>query len=371
MESRREDKHYSLPDYSGQVITHAPIGIIVTDEYGIIQQANPKAAILCGAPAPEALIGQALHPVPGGKESKPLDLMKIMRSAGPVSTRTFERTPFGAELKCDCTFVPLLTESGSPKGLLILLLDVREKLLLESQLFQQEKLSALDTIVSGVAHELNNPLTAILGYTEYLLSRDIDPDTRKYLSSIIEASQRCSAIVNSLRAFAQRQRTPKTLNSINDILEEMVALCAYQLRIDHIDLTLELDPALPIIHLQVREMQRVFLSIISNAQYALNLVDNRPRTLRIHTLANGPNINIVFEDNGIGMNQEVRNRVFDPFYTGRPQGEGIGMGLSVAHGVIRAHEGTITLESEPDQGTTLTISLPIRANDEDALPTAP
>jgi len=368
MDSKPMERRYSLPDYSGQVITHAPIGIIVTDEYGIIRQANPKAAVLCGAPAPEALAGQSLHPSPTGRQSEPLDLMKIMRSAGPVSTRTYERTPFGAELKCDCTFVPLANEDGSPKGLLILLLDVREKLMLESHLFQAEKLSALDTIVGGVAHELNNPLTAILGYTEYLLSRDVDPSMRKYLASIIEASQRCCTIVGNLRAFAQRQRAPKTEVNLNDILDEMVALCAYQLRVDRIDVTLELDPALPAIPLQVREIQRVFLSMISNAQYALESVEDRPRTLHIRTRLTATGIHVIFRDNGVGMTEEVRTRIFDPFFTGRSQGDGIGLGLSVAYGVVRNHNGSIAVESEPGKGATFTVELPNEGHEEEVQP---
>lgn len=371
MDSKPDKTHYSLPDYSGQVITHAPIGIIVTDEYGVIRQANPKAAALCGAPTPESLTGQRLHPSPTGGNSEPLDLMKIMRSAGPVSTRTYERTPFGAELKCDCTFVPLANDNGSPKGLLILLLDVREKLMLESHLFQAEKLSALDTIVGGVAHELNNPLTAILGYTEYLLSRDVDPAMRKYLASIVEASQRCCAIVGNLRTFAQRQRTPKTEANLNDILDEMVALCAYQLRVDRIDVTLELDSALPPIPLQVREMQRVFLSMISNAQYALEGVEDRPRTLRIRTCLTATGIHVIFTDNGVGMPEEVRARVFDPFFTGRSQGDGIGLGLSVAYGVVRNHNGSIIAESEPGKGATFTVELPTGGCDEDVRPMSP
>lgn len=343
-------------DFSSVAVTQAPMGILLTDEQGVIRKANARAAQLFGAPRPEDLEGQRIQPSVSGNQNEPLDLPRIARAAATVSHRIYERTAFASEIKCDCTFVPMGGEDG---GLLVFLQDVREKLLLENNLFQAEKLSALDTIVGGVAHELNNPLTAILGYTEYLLGRDIDPASRKYIVSILEAAQRCTAIVDSLRVFAQRNCTPKTTASVNRILEEVIGLCSYQLRIDKVDVTMELDPAIPEIPLQVREFQRVFLSVIVNAQHAFLGVTGRQKTLHVRTVLTGSGIHITFTDNGAGMSEDVRSRVFDPFFTTRSLGEGIGLGMSVAYGIVRNHQGSISVQSEEGQGSAFSIELPV------------
>ncbi len=369
MTCENEETYYNLPDYAGAVITHAPIGIILTDAQGIVRQANPKAAQLCGAPSPDALIGQHANAGKADPDLQaPMNFMELMKGGVPVTTRDSRRTPFGAELHCDCTFIPLQNEDGHPKGMLMLLLDVRNRLMLERSLFQAEKLAALDKIVGGVAHELNNPLTAILGYTEMLLADNPDSETRRRLARVNEEAQRCRKITESLHAFAQRSPMPITEMVINDVIEEIVSLSEYQLRLDEIRIELDLDDKVPSIPFQQVEMQRVILNIIVNAHRALTEVERPKRVLRISSELTGKAIRLSFVDNGCGMNEEVLRRAFDPFFSTRPQGYGIGLGLSTAYGIVREHSGKIWADSTEGEGTALMIELPVDSKGPEAVP---
>ncbi len=349
-----------LPDFTGALIKHAPIGIILTDEKTVIKHANPKAAMLCGAPTPASMVGLKMQwTEPDAVPNRAFDLHSIIESGMPASAYTSRTTPFGAQLRCDCTFIPIAENGGNSPGLLILLLDVKEKLQLERNVLEAEKLSALDTIVGGVAHELNNPLTSILGYTELLLSTEHPPEMHRRLAAISEEAERCRHIIENLLSFARRNEAPVLENDINATLREIVKLCAYQMRIENIVLSLRTDDRIPRISIQQRKLQQVFLAILMNAHQALRNVHDRPRILQVSSHFTGESILLKFRDNANGIPKSIRHKIFDPFFTTKPQGEGMGLGLSVAYGVIQEHHGAIHLDTEEGEGTTLTLEFPV------------
>ncbi len=228
----------------------------------------------------------------------------------------------------------------------------------QSRLVQSEKLSAIGQLVAGVAHELNNPLTGVLGYAQLLLRREKDPDGRRALERIDSEATRCKKIVQNLLTFARKQKTAKTLIDLNTALERALELRAYQMRLDNIEVVTELQRDLPQTMADFHQMQQAFLNIIVNAHQAMGEVEHRGR-LVLRSRAAGDRIVVELEDNGPGIPAALRERIFDPFFTTKEVGVGTGLGLSICYGIMEEHGGRITVASEPGQWTRFTVELPI------------
>ena len=228
---------------------------------------------------------------------------------------------------------------------------------LQQQLIQAEKVSATGELISGVAHELNNPLSVILGRTQMLLLAG-DEEKREDYEAIIKSVDRCRTITNNLLSFTREVVPEKKLISINDCIEQVLSIISYHLTADNISVWFDLDSELPQTMVDENQMEQVFLNVISNAQQAI-LEKKAPGNIVITSGRIGDDIVVSFKDNGIGMDKSVLNRVFDPFFSTKDVGEGTGLGLSVSLGIIRNHRGNIKISSEPDKGSEVTISLPI------------
>lgn len=229
----------------------------------------------------------------------------------------------------------------------------------QGQLFQAEKLSAIGELVAGVAHELNNPLTAVVGYAQLLLETCEDPEMCEDLERINREAQRSARIVQNLLAFARQQSSEKHSIELGQALDKAIDLLAYQLQVNNISLVREISPE-PMIALGDRyQLQQVFLNLITNAYQAMYKAYGRG-TLTIRTeRANGDTARIYFADDGPGVPTEIANRIFDPFFTTKDVGEGTGLGLSICLGIVQEHEGKIWLDQEVERGATFVIELPL------------
>jgi two-component system NtrC family sensor kinase len=221
-------------------------------------------------------------------------------------------------------------------------------------------MSSVGQLVSGVAHELNNPLTGITGFAQMLLLRDLDDQARKQVETIYAEAERASKIVSNLLTFARRRKSTKEPANANVLLERVLELRNYDLRVRNIDVQMELDPALPETMVDTNQLQQVFLNVVINAEQAMR-GNGDAGTLRIRTGVNGGNVRISFEDSGPGMSAETVRRIFDPFFTTKDAGEGTGLGLTISYGIIEEHGGRIWAESEPGRGTAFHIELPVLA----------
>lgn len=225
---------------------------------------------------------------------------------------------------------------------------------------QAQKLQALGTTIAGVSHELNNPLTGIVGYTQLLLASDIAPSVRARVDHIAMEARRAQRIVQNLLTFAQRQETRKSLHDINEVVHNVLTLQDYQLRVDGVKLTVDLSDELPKTLIDVNALQTVCLHIVNNAHQALIDSDKEDKRLTVRTFVEDHSIHISFEDSGAGISPENQARIFDPFFTTREPGAGPGLGLSVSYGIVQDHGGQILLSSTEGAGSTFTIVLPIR-----------
>jgi two-component system NtrC family sensor kinase len=219
-------------------------------------------------------------------------------------------------------------------------------------------MSSVGQLVSGVAHELNNPLTGIMGFAQLLLLRDLDETERRQVETIYSEADRASKIVSNLLTFARRRKAQKEQANLNTLIERVLELRNYDLRVRNIEIDIEMDPDLPETMLDTNQVQQVLLNIIINAEQAMRSESGDGR-LRIGTKAQRGSIVASFTDTGPGMSAETLRRIFDPFFTTKDAGDGTGLGLTISYGIIEDHGGRIWAESEVGRGTTFYIELPM------------
>jgi len=234
----------------------------------------------------------------------------------------------------------------------------------QAQLSHSEKLSAVGEFVAGVAHELNNPLTALIGYAELLQMSDVSEDDRDSLQRISSSAERCHKIVHSLLSFARQHPPERKLSNVNALVEAVIEILIYELRTNNIKVEKELSAHLPRLLVDPHQIQQVFLNIVNNARQAIEA--HRARGLiRITTGVAGQWVRITFQDDGPGISEENLAKIFNPFFTTKPVGKGTGLGLSLSYGIIQEHGGSITAASQLGRGTTFIIDLPITNTSED------
>ena len=222
---------------------------------------------------------------------------------------------------------------------------------------QSEKLGAMGSLLAGVAHELNNPLAIVMGRASLLEDKCADPGLRADAARIREAAERCGRIVRSFLAMARSRPATRTAVQINDLVRGAVDLLHYSLRTSGIALELQLQPDLPAMVADADKLGQVVMNLIVNAQQALASVD-LPRHLRIETGHDAERIRLRVADNGAGVSQADRERIFDAFFTTKAEGAGTGLGLSLSYGIVQKHGGQISVESELGKGAAFTVSLP-------------
>ncbi|OGQ55711.1 MAG: hypothetical protein A3J24_05030 [Deltaproteobacteria bacterium RIFCSPLOWO2_02_FULL_53_8] len=259
---------------------------------------------------------------------------------------------------------PFMDETETRGMAVVHIQDITDQRLMSQKLIQSDKLSSLGELVSGVAHELNNPLTGIMCFSELLIEDGLSADVTGKLRKINEASHRCKKIIDNLLTFARWKKPEKRYENINNIIIGSVDLRAYQLKIDNIELELDLDDDIPGTMLDENQIHQVFLNLINNGRDAI-METGRGGKIKITTSRKGDKIIIKFEDNGKGMSGEVAMRIFDPFFTTKSVGAGTGLGLSISYGIINEHGGAISVVSSAGSGATFIIELPILQRQDD------
>lgn len=323
----------------------------------------------------EELIGKplwALCAPEGWKVAEPnLRMLLEGRSVPPFELELIRRDQEPIYLEVSAQIMPNGTQVSS---LHCIARDLTERRRLEEQLVQSEKLSAIGQLVAGVAHELNNPLTSVSGYAQLLLrDKSLGPESRQDVEQIHSQAERAARIVRNLLIFAREHKPERVRVVVNDELRNTLALQAYQLRVENISITLDLDPDLPNTTADPHQLQQVFLNLITNARHAMVSKGGRGNlTLRTRVVpappagdatngvSAGAMIEIEVADSGIGIPERDLTRIFNPFYTTKPVGQGTGLGLSICFGIVREHEGQIWAESQIGAGTRIFMTLPIR-----------
>jgi len=241
---------------------------------------------------------------------------------------------------------------------LISFTDITDQKLQSERLIMTDRLASLGELASGTAHELNNPLTSIIGFSQLLMEKEVPDDIREDLRIINTEAQRAAIVTKNLLTFARRHAPMKELNQINNIIEDVLRLRAYDHRAKNIEVESHFDPHLPEVMVDYFQMQQVFVNVIINAEYFMINAHNRG-TLTITTKKQDDTVMILFTDDGPGIPLENLGRIFDPFFTTKEAGKGTGLGLSICHGIVTEHGGQIYARSQLGKGATVVVELPV------------
>ena len=228
----------------------------------------------------------------------------------------------------------------------------------QAQLMQSEKLSAVGQFVAGVAHELNNPLTSVIGFSELLTATSTDPKQKSQLDHIARSAARCHKIVHSLLGFSRQHEPERKLVNLHEVADAVIEIVAYDMRVNNVALVREYAATLPPILGDTHQLQQVVLNIVSNARQALETF-RRDGRIVLRTGSTASHVWLRIADNGPGISAENLKKIFDPFFTTKPQGKGTGLGLSLSYGIMQEHHGRIWAESQPGAGTEFILEFPV------------
>jgi two-component system NtrC family sensor kinase len=336
-------------------------GIAITNLDGTIVQLNETMVRMHGYDSKQELIGRNIFELIAeidyarAKENlkRALEAEYVKDLVGYIFL-----TRDGGEFDVELSATVLRDASGEAIGFIFISEDITERKRVEEQLLITDRLASIGELASGIAHELNNPLTSVIGFSQLLLGKDILDDIREDVKVIYSEAQRAAEVMKNLLIFARRHAPVKQLVNINSIIEKVLTIRAYEQRVENIQVITHLAPDLPETMADYFQLQQVFLNIIINAEHFM-LEAHKRGTLTITTQRVGSIIEASFTDDGPGIAKEHAGHLFDPFFTTKEVGKGTGLGLSICHGIITEHSGRIYAESELGKGATFVVELPI------------
>jgi len=330
--------------------------ILVASRDGLIQDLNPAGQSLLG-------LDRSEDPATG----KPVQEFLKDKSQWQVIQSAFEAAGFISNFD-----IELKTVSGENKRALLtgtlakgetgdaihfLVKDVEERLLMEAQMAQTDKLASIGELSSGVAHEINNPLGIILGYTQLLL-REEKPDSARYpdFKTIEKHARSCKTIVEDLLSFARTSPPKKETVDIHNVIDEVLDFVQPHGGLEKLEIEKHYDRNLPPLVLDQKKIKQVIMNLVMNARHAIGEAGTLTVATRLDAQTGHTCVSI--KDTGYGIEKRDLPRIFDPFFTTKPTGEGTGLGLSVSYGIVKSHGGNIQVTSKPGQGTEFVVFLP-------------
>ena len=344
-------------DFSGKILNHTQNLILVADTAGLISYAN-RRWYDAGFEQRE-LLGRPLLELAASAYVCPLaDALRSTLDSQQVDNLELEivrgHSPAG---KFSANLSPMRDEQGTVTSIVVVLTDITDSAVLRDKLVHAEKMAAVGQLVSGVAHEVNNPLTAILGFADLLMENTELPETaRKDLRVILQEAQRTKQIVQNLLSFARQMPPQRSAVQLNAILRRTIQLRSYDFTSHGVDVVELLDEELPEVMGDAHQLQQVFLNILNNAYDAVHEV-GRPARIEIMSTKAGDSVEVSFRDNGDGVSHP--DKIFDPFFTTKEVGKGTGLGLSICYGILKEHGGEILCHNNTDRpGATFIVRLP-------------
>jgi PAS domain S-box-containing protein len=345
-------------DFNKNILNNTQSMILVLDTAGLVSYANRRcfeasyreqdllghSLVQMVPTARRKLLAEALERTLQGAA---LDNLEIPLLRGNGTTGQFSMS-----------LSPMRDEQGDINSVVVVMTDITDAADLQAKLMHTEKMAALGQLVSGVAHEVNNPLAAIVGFTDLLLENaDVPQNAKEDLQIILQEAQRTRVIVQNLLSFARQMPAQREPLQVNSILQQTLKLRAYDLSNHGVELIENYDAELPVIVGDPHQLQQAFLNILNNAYDAVHET-RRQGKIGIRSSHRDGWIEIIFRDNGTGISHP--DRIFDPFFTTKEVGKGTGLGLSICYGIVRAHGGEISARNNSDGiGSTFIVRLPM------------
>jgi len=347
-----------LKDFNENIVESINVGVLAVDLQDRIDSWNSQMEVMYAQPRWQ-VVGRALSEVFPASFAE--EFYRVRQNPGIHNLYKFRlATPTGESRIVNVAIAPLVTRKFSVVGRLVIMDDITERVELEVQLAQADKLSSIGLLAAGVAHEVNTPLAVISSYTQMLAKQlQADPQKASVLEKITKQTFRASEIVNNLLNFSRTTGTEFAEISLNKVVSDTLALLDHQFKVARVEVQTDFTESLPAIHGNAGRLQQVFLNLFLNAKDAMA----GGGVLNVATL-NGDSVSVRVSDTGSGIAQENIHRIYDPFFTTKTspaegQNRGTGLGLSVSYGIIQEHAGNIRVESRPGEGTTFTLDFPL------------
>jgi len=343
-----------LKDFSENIVESLKIGVLTVDLEDRVESWNPQLEDLLTISRSEALHRKL-------EEVLPQDLVGeiAVRAASDHVSGIYKfhlNTRVGQHLVINASIAPLVGKSGTRLGRLILLDDITQRVRLEEQMLQTEKLTSLGLLAAGVAHEVNTPLAVISNYIQMLAKQiPADDPRQKTIERIVKQTFRASEIVNNLLNFSRTGGAEFIEIDINNVLEETLTLVQHPFKSARVNVVKNYNEQLPPVLGSMTRLQQVFLNLFMNARDAMP----QGGMLEVRTTTQNGSVEIEVTDTGSGIPPEHLHRIFDPFFTTKATGRGTGLGLSVSYGIIKEHAGKVDVRSTPGQGTSFRLEFPV------------
>jgi PAS domain S-box-containing protein len=360
-----EKRLYQQQEFARRLVDSFPDLIFVVDNERRYTFVSPKVLEVLGYETQETIgtiFGERTHLEDRSAVLAVFDdLLQGKRNFSSIELRV--RHKEGQWRRLRCHFSPLFNESGSIEGVVISGRDITEMKRLEEQLIQAEKLAAMGQMLAGVAHELNNPLTAILGASELVRDRaGIDENTRRQLDMTHRQARRAARIVQNLLEFSRPASPQKKALDLNAVVDRTLQLHEHSLRRNSVEVDFQPTPGLPPTVGDANQLIQVFLNLVGNAEHAIR--DIRPSGhIQIRLGSKSGRIFATVQDDGAGIKPDVLPKIFDPFFTTKRPGGGTGLGLSICMSIVREHGGDMEVESLPSGGAAFTVYLPVAVSE--------
>jgi PAS domain S-box-containing protein len=357
---QKVNEYERLKDFNENIVESINVGVMAVDLQDRIESWNSQMEVMYAQPRWQ-VVGRSLSEVFPAAFAE--EFYRVRQNPGVHNLYKFRlATPTGESRIVNVAIAPLVTRKFSVVGRLVIVDDITERIELEVQLTQADKLSSIGLLAAGVAHEVNTPLAVISSYTQMLAKQlQSDPQKAGLLEKITRQTFRASEIVNNLLNFSRTSGSELTEVSLNKVIADTLALLEHQFKVAHIQVQPALHEGLPLIQGNAGRLQQVFLNLFLNAKDAMATAGGG--VLNVATM-NGESVSVRVSDTGSGIAQEHIQRIYDPFFTTKTssaegQSRGTGLGLSVTYGIIQEHAGNIRVESRPGEGTTFTLDFPL------------
>jgi len=365
-----EKRLYQQQEFARRLVDSFPDLIFVVDTQKRYTFVSPKVNEVLGYEPQEAIgmvFGDRTHAEDRTAALSVFDdVIQGKRNFASIEIRV--RHKLGEWRRLRCHFSPLFDVDGTIEGVVISGRDITEVKRLEEQLIQAEKLAAMGQMLAGVAHELNNPLTAILGASELLRERaGTDENTKRQLEMTHRQARRAARIVQNLLEFSRPASPQKKALDLNFVIDRTLQLHEHSLRRNSIEVDFRSSPGLPSTVGDANQLIQVFLNLVSNAEQAIREIRPSGR-IQIRLGQSGSRIFATVQDDGVGIKPETLPKLFDPFFTTKRPGGGTGLGLSICLSIVREHGGDIEVESLPAGGAAFTVFLPVAVSADPKLP---